>query len=108
MKQLAWHLPCFLQGQTGLENTTRRIGSWQRGWWRAGGSIWVFSNSPQVIGGNFDWPASLFCSEYMVTLMDKVQIPNSWVRFYISASRYREKLVGGVERYWNKSGSPES
>lgn len=44
----------------------------------------------------------------MATLMAKVQIPNSWVRFYILASRYRVKLVGGVERYWNKSGYPES
>ena len=70
-------LDCSLEGQAGLDNTTRRLGSWWRGRWNAGGGTWVVSNPPQGTDGTFHWPASLVHAEYMATLIAKKQIPNS-------------------------------
>lgn len=41
-------LDCSLEGQAGLDNTTRRLGRWWRGRWSTGGGTWVVSNPPQV------------------------------------------------------------
>lgn len=55
--------------------------------------MWESSNPAQTTDRAFDGP-SLFHPQYTVTIMTKMQIPNSWVSFDVEVSRYREKVAG--------------